>query len=73
MDTGRIRTLIGRLSHVSYMVEATWRLLAAARPGGRSNGTMGGRALKEGDVAVGKRTAAALSGWIVFEDEADRR
>jgi hypothetical protein len=27
--------------------------------------------LEDGDVAVGKRTAAASNGWIAFEDEAD--
>jgi hypothetical protein len=25
--------------------------------------------VEEGDLAAGKRTAAALGGWIVFEDE----
>ena len=25
--------------------------------------------MEEGDLAAGKRTAAAIGGWIVFEDE----
>jgi DDE superfamily endonuclease len=29
--------------------------------------------MEEGDLAAGKRTAAALGGWIVFEDETGQR
>ncbi|MFE9938248.1 winged helix-turn-helix domain-containing protein [Streptomyces hirsutus] len=40
----RIRTLIGRLFHVSYTIEGTWLLLRRhgwswQQPGGRSSGT----------------------------------
>ncbi|WP_455568809.1 IS630 family transposase [Streptomyces exfoliatus] len=73
----RIKTLIGRLFHVSYTVEGTWRLLKrhgwswqqpARRAIERDDQAVEG--LAEGDVAVGNTTAAACDGWIVFEDEA---
>ncbi|MGW7332595.1 IS630 family transposase [Streptomyces sp. NPDC054840] len=71
----RIKTLIGRLFHVSYTVvgaaaEAARLVLAAARPAGDRTRRPGGRGLGKGDLAAGKSTAAACNGWIVFEDEA---
>ncbi|WP_455431833.1 IS630 family transposase [Streptomyces fagopyri] len=73
----RIKTLIGRLFHVSYTVEGTWQLLKrhgwswqqpARRAIERDDAAVEG--LEEGDLAAGKSTAAACNGWIVFEDEA---
>ncbi|WP_456303116.1 IS630 family transposase [Streptomyces mirabilis] len=73
----RIKTLIGRLFHVSYTVESTWWLLrrhgwswqqSARRAIERDDQAVEG--LEEGDLAAGKSTAAACDGWIVFEDEA---
>jgi hypothetical protein len=73
----RVRTLIGRLFHVSYTVEGTWRLLkttqlvvAAADPAGDRARRRGGRGLEEGDLAAGKSIAAERGVWLVFEDEA---
>ncbi|MGX1548296.1 IS630 family transposase [Streptomyces adustus] len=72
----RIKTLIGRLFHVSYTVEGTWRLL---KRHGWSWQQPTGRAIErdedvveveEGDLAAGKTTAAERGAWIVFEDEA---
>ena len=42
---------------------------AGARPAGRRAGRGRDRRLAGGDLAGGKRTAADLGGWIVFEDE----
>ncbi|MGW4650211.1 IS630 family transposase [Kitasatospora sp. NPDC004289] len=73
----RVKTLIGRLFHVSYTVEGTWRLL---RRRGWSWQQPTRRAIQrddtavepaeEGDLAAGKSTAAGRGAWIVFEDEA---
>ncbi|MFD5506460.1 hypothetical protein ACFWIB_01605 [Streptomyces sp. NPDC127051] len=52
----RIKTLIGRLFHVSYTVEGTWLLperLAAARPARDRARRRGGRGLEEGHLAAG--------------------
>ncbi|WP_435887738.1 IS630 family transposase, partial [Streptomyces niveus] len=73
----RIKTLIGRLFHVSYTVEGTWRMLKRhgwswqqpARRGDRTR-RCGGRGVEEGDLAAGKSTAAERGASIVFEDEA---
>ena len=43
--------------------------LPAGRPPGRRARRRRDRSLEEGDLAAGKSTAAALGGWIVFEDE----
>ncbi|MGW7824580.1 IS630 family transposase [Streptomyces puniciscabiei] len=73
----RIKTLIGRLFHVSYTVEGTWQLLKrhgwswqqpARRAIERDDDAVEG--LEEGDLAPGKSTAAERGAWIVFEDEA---
>ncbi|WP_455772866.1 IS630 family transposase [[Kitasatospora] papulosa] len=72
----RVKTLIGRLFHVSYTVEGTWRLL---RRNGWSWQQPARRAIERDDhavelwkreVAAGKSTAAANGAWVVFEDEA---
>ncbi|MET9915410.1 IS630 family transposase [Streptomyces sp. NPDC006476] len=74
----RIKTLIGRLFHVSYTVEGTWRLL---KRHGWSWQQPTRRAIERDDEAVevwkketswaaGKSTAAERGAWIVFEDEA---
>ncbi|WP_455431503.1 IS630 family transposase [Streptomyces celluloflavus] len=73
----RVKTLIGRLFHVSYTVEGTWRLLKrhgwswqqpARRAIERDEEAV--EPVEEGGLAAGKSTAAACGGWIVFEDEA---
>ncbi|MGW2599271.1 IS630 family transposase [Streptomyces klenkii] len=73
----RVKTLIGRLFHVSYTVEGTWRLLKrhgwswqqpARRAIERDEEAV--EPVEEGGLAAGKSTAAACDGWIVFEDEA---
>ncbi|MGW6520575.1 IS630 family transposase [Streptomyces sp. NPDC054962] len=73
----RIKTLIGRLFHVSYTVEGTWQLLKRhgwswQQPARRSieRDDRAVECMEEGDLAAGKSTAAACDGWIVFEDEA---
>ncbi|WP_405674763.1 IS630 family transposase [Streptomyces sp. NBC_01511] len=72
----RVKTLIGRLFHVGYTVEGTWRLLKrhgwswqqpARRAIERDDG-----AVEEGGVAAGKSTAAARRAWIVCGDEASQ-
>ncbi|WP_444546036.1 IS630 family transposase [Streptomyces mirabilis] len=72
----RVRNLIGRLFHISYTVEGTWRLLKwhgwswqqpTRRAIERDDDSV---ALEEGGLAAGKSVAAACGGWIVFEDEA---
>src|SRR5438046_2516665 len=42
---------------------------AGAGPAGRRAGRGGHRPVETGDVAGGKRTAADLGAWLVFEDE----
>ncbi|XUL89933.1 IS630 family transposase [Streptomyces galilaeus] len=73
----RVKTLIGRLFHVSYTVEGTWRLLKrhgwscqqpARRAIERNDDAVEG--LAEGDLAAGKSAAAERGAWIVFQDEA---
>ncbi|WP_435226155.1 IS630 family transposase [Streptomyces sp. Tue6028] len=73
----RIKTMIGRLFHVSYTVEGTWRLLKrhgwswqqpARRALERDDDAVEG--VEEGDLAAGKSTAAEREAWILFEDEA---
>jgi transposase len=73
----RIKTLIGRLFHVSYTVEGTWQLLKrhgwswqqpTRRAVERDDQVV--EPVEEGDLAAGERAAAACNGWIVFEDEA---
>ncbi|WP_434098217.1 IS630 family transposase [Streptomyces mirabilis] len=74
---GRVKNLIGRLFHVSYTVEGTWRLFMRH---GWSWQQPTHRAIerdddavelwKKGGLAAGKSIAAACGGWIVFEDEA---
>ncbi|WP_455567403.1 IS630 family transposase [Streptomyces anandii] len=73
----RIKTLIGRLFHVSYTVEGTWRLLKrhgwswqqpTRRAIERDDDAVEG--MEEGDLAAGKSIAAERGAWIVFEDEA---
>ncbi|WP_443078130.1 IS630 family transposase [Streptomyces sp. NBC_01715] len=73
----RIKTLIGRLFHVSYTVEGTWRLLKRhgwswQQPTRRAieRDDDGVEGVDEGDLAAGKTTAAERGAWIVFEDEA---
>ncbi|GHE13314.1 hypothetical protein GCM10010339_79840 [Streptomyces alanosinicus] len=74
----RIKTLIGRLFHVSYTVEGTWALL---KRHGWSWQQPARRAIErddaavevwkeEGDVAAGKTIAAERGAYLVFEDEA---
>ncbi|WP_425526092.1 IS630 family transposase [Streptomyces mirabilis] len=73
----RIKTLIGRLFHVSYTVEGTWQLL---RRHGWSWQQPARRAIErddeavenveDGDLAAGKSIAAERGAWVVFEDEA---
>ncbi|MFD8301330.1 IS630 family transposase [Streptomyces sp. NPDC059690] len=69
----RIKTVIGRLFHVSYTVEGTWRLL---KRHGWSWQQPARRSIERDDDAVevclaaGKSTAAERGAWIVFEDEA---
>ncbi|WP_421673667.1 IS630 family transposase [Streptomyces europaeiscabiei] len=75
----RVKTVIGRLFHVSFTVEGTWRLL---RRHGWSWQQPARRAIerdddavelwKPGGVAAGKSTAAANGAWVVFEDEASQ-
>ena len=72
----RVRDLVGRqvqgaVHHLGDLVPAaTARLdLPAGRaPGDRARRRRGG-GVEEGDLAADKSTAAALGGWIVFEDE----
>ncbi|MGW4277661.1 IS630 family transposase [Streptomyces seoulensis] len=73
----RIKTMIGRLFHVSYTLEGTWRLLKrhgwswqqpARRAIERDDDAVEG--LEERHLAAGKSTAAERGAWIVFEDEA---
>ncbi|WP_455711024.1 IS630 family transposase [Streptomyces hydrogenans] len=75
----RVKTLIGRLFHVSYTVEGTWRLLKRhgwswqqpiRRAIERDDAAV--EPMEEGRLAAGKSTAAACNGWIVFEDEASQ-
>jgi transposase len=72
----RIKTLIGRLFHVSYTVEGTWRLLKRQAWSWQQPAR---RAIERDDDAVevwkketaaDKSTAAERGAWIVFEDEA---
>ncbi|WP_455583808.1 IS630 family transposase [Kitasatospora cineracea] len=72
----RIKSLIGRLFHVSYTVEGTWQLLKrlgwswqqpARRAIERDDGAV--EVWRE-DLAAGKRIAAERNAWLVFEDEA---
>lgn len=72
-----MKSLIGRLFHVSYTVEGTWRLLKRhgwswqqPDPPSRRTRRRGRGAVEEGRLAAGKSTAAACNGWIVFVDEA---
>ncbi|MEV7194284.1 hypothetical protein AB0N81_21125 [Streptomyces sp. NPDC093510] len=44
--------------------------MPAARPAGGGAQRGGCCGLGEGDLAVGKATAATLKAWLVFEDEA---
>jgi hypothetical protein len=63
----RIKTLIGRMFHVSYTVESTWQ-----QPSRRAieRDDEASRGVEEGDLAAGKSIAAEHGAWIVFEDEA---
>ncbi|GAA2123240.1 hypothetical protein GCM10009759_74190 [Kitasatospora saccharophila] len=69
-----MKTLIGRLFHVSYTVEGTWWLLKRhgwswQQPARRAI-ERGDGAVEEGGLATGKSTAAGRGAWVVFEDEA---
>ncbi|MFF9488125.1 winged helix-turn-helix domain-containing protein [Streptomyces sp. NPDC014676] len=75
----RIKTMIGRLFHVSYTVEGTWQLLKRHRWSWQQPAR---RAIERDDDAIevwkkelvaGKSTAAECGAWIVFEDEAGSR
>ncbi|WP_443064970.1 IS630 family transposase [Streptomyces sp. NBC_00576] len=73
----RVKTMIGRLFHVSYTVEGTWRLLRRhgwswQQPARRAIERDGDAVepVEAGGLAAGKSTAAANSAWVVFEDEA---
>lgn len=71
----RVRDLVARRFGVQYTIPGVWYLLRrhgwCARWGapGHRAGRRRHRGVEEGDLAPGKRTAAALGGWIVFEDE----
>ncbi|MFE5550312.1 winged helix-turn-helix domain-containing protein [Streptomyces sp. NPDC056534] len=72
----RIKTLIGRIFHVSYMVEGTWRLLKRHGWGWQQPAR---RAIERDDdsVEVWKKETwprvraprRSVGLWIVFEDE----
>ncbi|MFE1885777.1 winged helix-turn-helix domain-containing protein [Streptomyces diastatochromogenes] len=73
----RIKTLIGRLFHVSYTVEGTWQLPKRhgwlwQQPARRAieRDDDAAEVWAEGDLAAGKSVAAERAAWIVFEDEA---
>ena len=71
----RIRDLIAAKFRVRYTIPGTWSLLSrrgwSCQLGARRDraGRRRHRGVEEGDLAPGKRTAAALGAWIVFEDE----
>jgi hypothetical protein len=73
----RIRDLVAARFKVRCTIPGTWYLLrrrgwscqlGARRAVERDDGAAGVR--EKGDLAAGKRTAAALGAWIAFEDEA---
>ncbi|WP_444544898.1 IS630 family transposase [Streptomyces camponoticapitis] len=73
----RVKTMIGRLFHISYTVEGTWRLLRrhgwswqqpARRAIERDDDAV--EPVEAGGLAAGKSTAAVNNAWVVFEDEA---
>jgi hypothetical protein len=74
---GRIKTLIGKLFHVGYTVEGTWKLM---RRHGWPAQVPVRQAMERDDEAVAvwkaevwpdiKSTARDLGAWICFEDEA---
>ena len=70
---GRIKTLIGKLFHVGYTVEGTWKLMRRhgwSRCARRSNATRRRRGVEGRGVARDKRVARDLDAYVCFEDEA---
>ena len=72
----RVRDLVAGKFRVQYTVAGDLVPAATARldlPAGRAAGDRArrrrGGGVEEGDLAADKSTAAALGGWIVFEDE----
>jgi transposase len=72
----RVRDLVARRFGVQYTIPGGLVPAAPPRLVAPDGGAPGHRArrrrhrgVEEGDLAPGKRTAAALGGWIVFEDE----
>ena len=72
----RVRDLVASKFRVQYTIPGIWYLLrrrgwtcqlGARRAIERDDGAV--RGVEEGDLAADKSTAAALGGWIVFEDE----
>ena len=74
---GRIKTLIGKLFHVGYTPEGTWKLMrrhgwscqVPVRQAHRT-GRGGGRGVESRGVARYKRVPRDLGAYVCFEDEA---